>query len=174
MFVLFAAEGSQSITGALGIDWKLLVVQGLAFLVLVALLRKFVYPVLIKSIDDRRELIEKSVAEAKKSQEDADKAESRITKMIADARKEAEDIVARSQQEASSLISEAEAKAKSRGDVFLKEAHEQLAADVAKARADLKSDTASLVALATERIIREKIDPKKDARLIEDALKETA
>lgn len=171
MITYFAA--SQNLLSALGIDWFLLLEQAVAFAILLAILAKFVYPVLIRSIDARREMIEKSVEEAKKSQADADKAEERIAKLIADARKEAEEIVARSQQEANSLVAEAETKARGRADVFLKEAHDQLNADITKARAALKSDTAHLVAMATERIIREKIDPKKDASLIEGALRES-
>ena len=33
--------------GSLGIDWKLLVLQTIAFLILLAILRKFVYPPLV-------------------------------------------------------------------------------------------------------------------------------
>jgi F-type H+-transporting ATPase subunit b len=48
-------------------------------------------------------------------------------------------------------------------------------ADVNKARQVLKTDTISLVAQATEKILREKIDAKKDEALIKRVLeKETA
>jgi len=49
---------SPGLLQALGIDWKLLVEQGVGFLILVAILGKFVYPALVKAIDDRRATIE--------------------------------------------------------------------------------------------------------------------
>ena len=56
----FAAETTtnKDLFTALGIDWRLLILQIIAFLVLVALLGKFVYPWLIKSVDARQDGIE--------------------------------------------------------------------------------------------------------------------
>lgn len=156
--------------GALGIDWKLLIEQALAFLILVGVLGKFVYPSLIKAIEGRREQIEAGLKEAKESHEALVKAEAKVDDTLAQARKEADAIIARSQQEAGSLIAEAEAKANQRADQIISDARAQLDTDVRKAREALKKDAVELVALATERIIREKLDDKKDQSLIKDAL----
>lgn len=182
MFTNFAAEaahaaeeaGNAGLLGALGINGKLFITQLLAFLVLVAILGKFVYPVLVKSIDDRRETIEKGLAEAKASQEAADKAEDSIRKLLADARKDADAIINRAQTEATAQISVAEEKARTRADQIVKDAHTQLEADIAKARTALKKDTAVLVALATEKVLKEKVDGSKDSQLIDRALSASA
>lgn len=165
-----AAAENPGLLQALGIDWKLLITQGIAFMVLVAVLGKFVYPALIKAIDSRREAIESSLEEAKKVQEDAATAEDKIEKLLVEARKEADEIVKRSQQEAVSIVSEASDKAKTRAESFLKDAHAQLEADVNAARQTLKKDTVGLVVAATERILKDKIDPKKDEKLIIQSL----
>ena len=175
MFTLLASEAANAahqpgLFEALGLDVKLLVEQGLAFLILVLILAKFVYPALIKAIDGRREAIEASVEEAKKVQEDAANAEEKIEKLLIEARKEADEIVKRSHQEAVTIVGDAEAKAKTRAESFLKDAHAQLEADVTAARRALKKDTVSLVASATEQILKEKIDPKKDENLIKRSL----
>jgi len=168
LITTFASEAvaNQSLFQALGIDWKLLVEQAIAFLILVAVLGKYVYPALIKAIDDRRSAIEAGLDEAKKSQEELERAESKIEELLVTARKEADEIVKRSQQEATGIVSDAEAKAKTRAEAFLKDAHSQLQADVATARLTLKRDTVGLVASATEQIIHEKLDAKKDETLI--------
>ncbi len=173
MQFLFAAEeatGSSNLFQALGIDGKLLITQAIAFLILVAILKKFVYPVLIKAIDDRRNAIEAGLEEAKKSQELLEQTEAKVQKLMTDARTEADEIIARSHQEATAQIAEAEDKAKTRAEQIVKDAHSQLESDVAKARQALKRDTAELVAMATERIIHEKVDVRKDAQLIDHAL----
>lgn len=171
---LFAAAeaeaGEAGLFQALGLDPKQLLINTVAFLILVGILGRFVYPTLIKSIDSRRETIEAGLEEAKKSQEASEDAEKRIEVLLADARKEADEIVGRSHKEAASMVSEAETKAKHRAEQVVADARAQLDAEVTKARAALKKDTLSLVALATEKIVGEKLDATKDAKLIENAI----
>lgn len=176
MNFLFAAtetaESSGNLFDALGLNLQLLVGQGLAFLILVLVLGKFVYPLLVKAIEDRRAQIEAGMKEAKESQEALAKAESKVSDLLADARKEADDIIARTQQESNSMIAEAEEKAKTRAEQIVADAHTQLEADVRKARKQLKEETVELVALATEKVVNEKLDKQKDSKLISKALEE--
>jgi F-type H+-transporting ATPase subunit b len=174
IFVASTNTETPSLLSALGIDWKLLIVQGAAFLVLVWILGKFVYPVLIKSIDDRREAIESGLKEAKEAQAALADGERRVAEMLKDARKEADAIIKQSQQESAVLVNEAEDKAKVRAERIVKDARTQLDVDVQNARRALKSETIKLVAQATEKIIGSKLDQAKDAGLIERALKERA
>lgn len=164
------AQASGNILTSLGIDWRLFISQTIAFVILLAILTKFVYPPLIKSIDKRRETIEAGLNEAKEAQKALAEAEKRATSLLAEARQEADDIVARGHAESSAMLSEAEAKAKQRAERIVKEARDQLQADVVKARASLKKDTMQLVALATEKIISEKLDDTKDAQLVARAI----
>lgn len=170
--LILASTNSPSILEALGINWKLLVEQGIAFLILVWILSKFVYPALIKSIDTRREQIEAGLKEAQESQAALAKAEEKVTEVLATARTDADDLLARSHQEAGAIVAEAEAKAKQRAEQIVADARMQLENDVRKAREALKHDTIALVATATEHVIGEKLDAKKDAGLIQQALKE--
>jgi F-type H+-transporting ATPase subunit b len=171
MFSTFAeAAASPGLLQALGIDGKLLLQQAAAFLILMAILRKWVYPVLIKSIEDRRSAIEAGLEEAKKSQRLLEETEAKVAKMIKEARGDADDLLKRAQSEAAGIVGDAEGKAKTRAEQIVKDAHNQLEADIAKARQALKRDTIQLVAQATERIIHEKVDSAKDTQLIDRAL----
>jgi F-type H+-transporting ATPase subunit b len=170
LIVASTSESSPGLLQALGIDGKLLIEQSIAFLILVAILGKFVYPALIKVIDSRREQIEAGMQEAKQAEEALATAEAKVSDLIAEARKEADEVIARSQQEASAMVADAEEKAKARSEQIVADARIQLEVDVRKAREALKSDTIELVALATERIVGEKLDAKKDASLIREAL----
>lgn len=172
MISAITASSNPSLLSALGLNWQLFIEQGLAFVVLVWVLKKYVYPTLIKSIDERRKQIEAGLKEAKESQEALEKAEAKVEAMLATARKEADEVIARSHQETQTMIAEAEAKAKTRAEQIVKDAHAQLDADVAKARQTLKSETVKLVALATEHVIGEKLDDRKDSQLINAALNE--
>jgi|SRR5882672_3590139 len=172
--VLATTEGAshQGLIQALGLNAQLFIEQGVAFLLLVFVLGKFVYPALIKAVDDRRAAIEAGLQEAKESQEALEKAEAKVGELLEEARKEADDILARTHQEAASVVAEAESKAKTRAEQIVADARQQLNIDVTKAREALKKDTVELVALATERIIGEKLDERKDADLVKKALAE--
>lgn len=170
LIVASTSEHSEGLLQALGIDWKLLVEQALAFLILVFVLGKFVYPSLMKAVDSRREEIEAGLQEAKESREALVKAEAKVDDVLAAARKDADAIIARAHTEAGAMVADAEAKAASRAEQIVTDARAQLDNDVRKAREALKTDTIQLVAAATEQIIHEKLDEKKDASLIKKAL----
>ncbi|HSX17685.1 MAG TPA: F0F1 ATP synthase subunit B [Patescibacteria group bacterium] len=177
MLQILATTESASSPGlfqALGLDPKLLITQTVAFLILVGIMAKYVYPILIKAIDDRRASIEAGLEEAKQSQEALEQAEAKVAELLEQARKDADDILARTHQESASVVADAESKAKQRAEQIITDARAQLSVDIAKAREVLKRDTVELVALATERIIGDKLDDKKDAELVKKALAEKA
>lgn len=165
-----STEASTNLLSALGIDWKLLIVQIISFLLLVAILRRFVYPALNKALDEREKTIAASVEAAEKAKTDAEKAEADIERHLSDARKEAQTIVETAHKEAAVMIEEAQIRADKRAEHIVENARAQLDLDVQKAQAALRQETVELVAQATEAIIGEKLDSKKDKALIEKAL----
>lgn len=172
----FAAESATegTVLDTLGVNWQLLIFQIIGFIILVWLMAKFVFPVLIRTVDERQKRIETGLKEAAEARKALEEAEMRVDDLLADARKEAESLLQRSQEEAAEAILQAETKAKQRADQIVKDARASLAIDVRKARDLLKKETIQLVAAATEQVIGEKVDAKKDAELIASAIeKET-
>lgn len=166
------AEKSDTLFGALGLDARLLILQLLAFAFLVWFLGKFVYPYLVGAIDKRERAIEESVAAANEAEAKAEQTQKEVEKLFAKARKESSEIVETAHKEATAMVKEAEDKAKQRAEQIVSDARAQLDQDIIKARKMLRNETTELVALATEKIIREKIDAKKDKALIDTAVKE--
>ncbi len=173
MFTYFAnteAAESGGLLGALGIDGRLFVTQLIAFLVLLFVLKKWVFPPIIRAIDKRQETIDATVREAAEARKALETAEEKAEAVLVEARKEAEAVLARSHEEASRAVAESETKAKERAEQIVADARTQLDVDVKKARAALKKDAVQLVAAATEQIIAEKVDTAKDKALIERSL----
>lgn len=167
-----AAAGSPDLFQALGIDGRMLIFQIIGFLVLVLFMGKFVFPVLNKSIDKREAAIRDSVKAAEKARNDAAEAEKRIQKQLDDAKKQAADAIAVAQKEADAMLVSAEEKAKKRADHIVSQAESRMEQEIIAARKALRSETAELVALATEKVLSQKVDAKTDAKLIEQAIKE--
>lgn len=170
--VAAAAEPKGDLLSALGIDWRLLIVQVVAFLILVWLLGKLVYPWLMRSVDERQKNIEEAARAAKKAQASAVEVQNETAALLEQARKEATDIVETAKLEAANLTSTTEAKARSTAEKIVADAHQQLERDIDKARRDLHNETLELIGLATEKVVRGTHDKKADAALIADVLKE--
>lgn len=165
-----ASKSNDGILGVLGVDVRLLVLQLVAFLILVWALGKWVYPVLVKAIDERQAAMEAGIKASQEAQKQAEAAEEKIGKELKDARKQADEILAATQKEASAIIADAEEKAARRAEHIVTEAKADINNQIQAARDALKAETRTLVAQATEQIIGEKVDAAKDARLVDEAL----
>jgi F-type H+-transporting ATPase subunit b len=163
---------SGDVFGALGIDWKTLIFQMIAFVVLVWLLGKFVYPVLIKTVDERQEQIEAGAKAAKQAEEKAAAAEENVEKLMKQARKDASEIVKTAKEEAAAAIEDASTKASTQAERIVAEAHIQVEKDIVAAKKALRSETIQLVAEATEKVVGKTISSTIDQKLMTSSLKE--
>ena len=176
MFTQFASTAADQekadILTSLGIDWTLLVLQLVAFLILVWLLGKFVYPVFLKIVDERQAKVDEGIKAVAAAEKKATEAEAKVEESLKTARSEAADIVATAKAEATQMIGKAEADAKKRSDRIVAEAHESLEKDVIAARKMLHNETLDLVAQATEKVVGKTVTPKVDEAVISAAVKE--
>lgn len=162
---------SSSGIGALGINVTSFLIQLATFIIAFLVLRKWAFKPILKILNERREKIEQGVKLGEKMQKQEAEMEQKVAEALAGARKEADGIIAEAGERGRGIISEAEAKAKQKSEAIIASAEERIRQDAARARKSLEAEVASLVSEATEAVIDEKIDPKKDAALIGKALK---
>ncbi|HJP81550.1 MAG TPA: F0F1 ATP synthase subunit B [Candidatus Saccharimonadales bacterium] len=163
---------SKGFFEALGIDWTLLVIQTVAFLVLLWFLAKFVYPPLSRMLEKREADIEAGVKAAHEAEKKADAANEETSKLLKQARKDAAAIVATAKEEAAAVVSAAESKSKERADRLIEDAEQEISKSVEAARKTLHNETIELVAQATEKVIGKAVDAKVDDTMIKNAIKE--
>lgn len=173
LMIFAAASADDDVMAVLGIDWTMLLLQLVAFLILVAVLGKFVYPVFMRIIDERQAKIDESLAAANLAEDRAASAQADIDSMLKQARAEAGDIVTTAKAEATAAVEAAEAKAKQRAEQIVSDAHDEIEKDIIKAKKALHNETLDLVAMATEKIIGKKLTSADDKKVIESALAPT-
>ena len=174
-FVSYIAEtagSNQDLFGALGIDWRLLILQIVAFLILVFLLGKFVYPWLMKSVDERQANIEEAAKAATKAQKAAAESKEETAALLAEARKEAAEIVSTAKLEATEMVSASEKRAKNTAEKIVSDARAQLDKDVEAARITLHNETLDLIALATGKVVGQTNNKAADKDLIASVVKD--
>ena len=166
-------EASGDVFSALGIDWRLLILQIIAFLILVVLLGKFVYPWLMKQVDERQTAIEAAAKAATEAQASAAESQEQVEALLHEARTQAAEIVDTAKLEATQMLSNSEEKARSTAEKIAAEARAEVEKSIENAKRELHDETLELIALATEKVIHTKLDKKADAALIASALKDS-
>ncbi len=158
---------------SLGINWMSLLLQSSAFLALLWLLSKYVFPVLIGMLDERDRKIEAGQRAAAEAVKAAEKAEASTEKNLEQARKDAAAIVETARKEAAQISEEAEDRATKKAEHLIAQAQARIDSDIAEARKSLHDEMVELVATATAKVAGKTIDAKADAALIRKALQES-
>lgn len=166
----FAAEESSGL-GALGVDGKAFLIQLITFLLAFLVLKRYAFKPVIKVLNERRDTIEQGVRLGEEMQKERSKLEQEVEKTLHEARQQADEILAAANDASRQTIQEAEEKARKKADGVLEAAEARIVQDTARARQQLEKELVGLVADATEAVIGEKLDAKKDAQLIERSLK---
>ena len=167
----FAATEEASGLGALGVDGTAFVIQLITFVLAFFVLKQFAFKPILNVLRERRETIENGVKLGEKMKQEEAKLAAKVDEALHKARKEADQIIATAQDSGREAIREAEEKARAKAEGVVREAESRIAQETARARKQLESEVVGLVSDATETIIGEKVDAKKDAALMERALK---
>lgn len=166
------ASGPASGIGAFNINLKSFLFQLITFVIVLLVLKRWVLPPLMATMEKRRETLEKSLEQAKATQEALAQAETRADEIIAKARAAADEALAEGRKTAEGIIANSETAAAERAALIVKDAEARLDQERQQLRTELRAELAELVADATEKIIRQKLDKQADRILIERSLKE--
>jgi F-type H+-transporting ATPase subunit b len=162
---------SSSGIGALGLNATSFLIQLGTFIIAFLVLRKWAFKPILKILNERRETIEQGVSLGEQMKKEQAEMEQRVADTMREARTQADKIIAEAGERGRQAVADAEAKAKEKAETIIASAEQRIDQDIQIARAKLEKEMAGLVADATETIIGEKVDLKKDAVLIDKALK---
>jgi F-type H+-transporting ATPase subunit b len=173
LLTYFGAESSSGL-GALGIDGGAFFIQLITFVLAFFVLKRYAFGPILKVLQERRETIESGVRLGEEMQRERAALEEKVEAELHEARQKADAVIGSAQDSAKQTVREAEDAAREKAQAILKEAEARVEVDMQRARKLLEKEMVALVSEATEAIIEEKVDAKKDAALIERALKERA
>jgi F-type H+-transporting ATPase subunit b len=165
------ADDSGSGLGAFQLNLKDFIFQLVTFLIVLAVFRKWVIPKIVATMDSRQAALEKSLKDAKATEEALARAEVKAEEILAAARDQADQALAEAKKAAGGVIANAEEAAAKRAGLIIQEAEARLGQERDKLRQELRAELADLVADATEKVIGEKLNAKNDMGLLERAIK---
>lgn len=168
-----AAGEKGDLLSSLGIDIRLLVVQAIAFLILLWVLTKFVYPVLSGMLEKREATIREGIEAAQHAEQKATEANAEVEALLSNARKQAKAVIASAKEEATSIAETANEDAAKQTERMLKKASDEIEREIQNARKALRDETIGLVSLATEKVVGGAMTDTIDKKVIAEALKDT-
>lgn len=127
---------------------------------------KFIWPPLIRSLDERRKKIADGLKAAESGNQSLADAQRKIAQLEADARARAQSIVAETEKRAQALVDEAKAQAKAEGDRLVAAARQEAEQEMQRAKSALRDQVAALAVAGAEQILRREVNPQVHADLL--------
>lgn len=168
--VLILGDSSSGI-GALGLNGQSFLIQLITFLIVILVLRQWAVKPILRVLQKRRELIEKGVELGQEMEKAEIELNEKVAIELGKARTKADQIIRDSQQEGQRQIQAAEDQAKLKAEALIKAADQEIEQTKVSVRKELEKELVNLVSDATEVVIGEKVDAKKDASLIDKVLR---
>jgi len=149
-----------------------LILNSIAMLIFVWFCMKFIWPVLLKSMDERREKIAEGLAASDRAEKALEAAKIEATAAINEARSKAGEIVDQANQRHSQILDQAkdDAVAERKRQVGAAEADIAQAANQAKEA--LRKQVASLAVLGASRLLEKEIDADVHRKLLDELIAE--
>jgi F-type H+-transporting ATPase subunit b len=150
------------------------IVELITFLVMMAVLARWVYPEIVRLAEGRQRLIAEQLAEAEKSRAAAAAELKEAEAKLAEARKTAQSVIEAATKSGEQLRQELKQKAEEESKRIADTARKEIDAERERAIQSVRNEVASLVVAATEKVIGETLDEGKHKVLIERAIAEVA
>ncbi len=156
---------------ALGINLPSLLWHTFNFLLLVALLTKFLYRPVTRMLDERSARIKESMEQAESIKEQLARTTQETRLQMEAARKEAQAILEQANQIAERVKGQARRDAQAEADKIVAKARAQLEQERQQVVAELRREMADLVVAAAGRVIGRSLDDRAQHRLVEEFLR---
>ena len=142
--------------------------QMIAFGVFVYFTMKYVWPPVMKAMQDRQKRIADGLAAAERGQHAQELAEERAKQTLLEAKKQASEIIAQAQKRASEVVDGAKGAAREEGDRIKQAAQAEIEQEVHRAKEQLRKQVSAIAVVGAERVLKREIDAKAHAQALDD------
>jgi F-type H+-transporting ATPase subunit b len=147
---------------------KLLFTNILAFLIFVWVLRKYAWGPLIAMLDERKIKIQSDFATAEGKVAEAEQLRRDFETKLADIKSMEREKLQEATKRGEELASRLEAEAKDKAHNILGKGEAELEREVASARSELRAQVVTMAIGAAEMLIKDRLDEPKHRQLVED------
>ena len=165
-----ATTQQQEAKGGLSIQPAVVIEQAFNFLVLLIALYLILYKPLLKIMQEREKKIKDGIENAEKAENMVKESTKIRQDMIKDAQAQSQSVLESARKSAEEMKNAIVTDAQTEAQKIIKTGESVAEAQKEKAALEMKAKAAELVLAATEKILREKMDAAKDAKMIQETL----
>lgn len=143
-----------------------LLAQALTFAAFIWFTARFVWPPLLRAIDQRQKTVAEGLAAAERGRQDLEQASRHSAELLDQGRHQAQEIIAHADRRAAQIIEEAQNAAKAEGERLVAGARAEIEQEVSRAKEALRAQVAALALAGAEQILRREVDAKTHAALL--------
>ena len=141
--------------------------QAITFAAFIWFTVKFIWPWLLRKIEERQKTIADGLAAAEQGRRSLELSTRQADEAIKEARARAAEILAQAEKRRQELIDHARQEARQEGDRELAAAKAEIDQEVTRAREELRDRVASLAVAGAEKILRREVDSRAHGELLE-------
>jgi F-type H+-transporting ATPase subunit b len=160
----------EAIASTLGLNWQGLLWHLINFAVLFFLLQRFLFKPVRGMLDARAQRVRESIEQAERAHRQAQQAEADRQALLAETRREAEQIRARADEQAKRILADAETRAKERQQLAETQAEATARQIEERVMTQVRVQLADLVVMAVDRVTRGALDVNAQRGLVQQFL----
>lgn len=142
------------------------------FLILLFLLKKFAYKPVLNILDERKNAIEAAINNAETARTEAEKLRKEYETRLAEAKQEAQDIIAKAAKLGEETKAEIVANAQNEATKAIQRAQEEITREKEQAIAALRDEVAVLAVMAAGKVLGKSITVEDHAKLVKEFVAE--
>jgi F-type H+-transporting ATPase subunit b len=146
--------------------------QMITFMILVGVTMKYIWPPMMKALEDRRKQVADGLEAAERGHHELELARHRAAEKLRDAKLEAAKIIDQAGQRGTRMVEDAKEKAREDGDRLIMLAKDQISQDMQAAKQELLKQVAALAISGAEKILAQKIDQSTNNHLVDQLIDE--
>lgn len=132
--------------------------QAISFAIFVWFCMKYVWPPVIKALEERETRIADGLAAADKGHRDLELAEKRAAEILSDGKAQSQDYIAQAQKRADELVDEGKENAQTEADRIIVAGRTQIEQERQQVKEQLRQDVARLAIAGAEQILMREVD----------------
>ena len=143
-----------------------LLAQVTVFIILALFTMKFVWPPIVKALDERAAKISEGLVAAERGRQSLDLAAKHSAETMREGKEKVAELIAQAERRAEQIIEEAKAQARVEAEKVVASAHVEIEQDSARIREALRERVAELAVAGAEKILRREVDAKAHADIL--------
>lgn len=152
-------------------DFGLVFWMFVGFAILFFILWKFAWPVILKTVDDRADLIDKGVEYAQNAKEQMDHARDEAQKYIDDARRQQADMLREADKMKTQIIEEARGAAQKEAQKVMAQAKQSIAQQQKEAEAEFRNKVSDFALQIAGKVVKDQMaNPEAQSKMVNSYL----